>query len=129
MDRAGRPGPPVKKPWKRNAMRNFIKAFAAFVIVAVLASAPVVPAWANAFADFTAATAAKKAGNFAAAIRLYTKVIQSGEFSGNNLAATHYNRANAYFAMRQYDHAIIDFSRAIEIKIKKKRLARLMVPY
>ena len=106
----------LEKPVGGNAVRYFIKAFAAFAFVAVLVSAPVVPARANAFTDFTAATAAKKAGNLDTAIRLYTRVIQSGEFSGNNLAATHYNRANTYFAMRRFDHAIVDFTRAIELK-------------
>ncbi len=97
-------------------MRYFVKAFAAFALVAALASAPVVPAWANALADFNAARAAKNEGNLDAAIRLYTKVIQSGEFFGSNLAATHYNRANAYFALRRYDHAIVDFTKAIALK-------------
>ena len=97
-------------------MRYFLKAFAALSLVAVLAAAPAAPVWADARADFMAARAADKAGNWDESIRLYTKVIQSGNVAGGNLAAAYSNRGNAYDNKGQYDRAFADFNRAIELK-------------
>ena len=59
-------------------MQYFIKAVAALALVAVLATAPAAPAWADAAADYKAGRAAEKAGDFDTAIRIYTRIIQSG---------------------------------------------------
>jgi tetratricopeptide (TPR) repeat protein len=43
-------------------------------------------------------------------------LIESGRLAGNNLAIAHVNRGNAYNAIREIDHAIADYDKAIEIK-------------
>lgn len=43
------------------------------------------------------------------------EVIKSGKASGSELARAHYNRANAYLAKGEYQVAIADYDRALEI--------------
>jgi tetratricopeptide (TPR) repeat protein len=47
-----------------------------------------------------------------------TAVIQSGEQSPKDLSTAFNNRGNAYYAMKDYDRAIADFSEAIRIDPK-----------
>ncbi len=97
-------------------MQYFVRASAALALVVILATASAAPAWADARADFQTAFAAKRAGNLAKAIRFYTKAIESGEFSGNNLAVTYYNRGDVYDDQRQFNRAIADYTRAMELR-------------
>lgn len=97
-------------------MKYFVRAFAALALVAILATASAAPAWADARADFQTAFAAKRAGNLDQAIRFYTKVIESGEFSGKNLAITYYNRGDVYDDQRRFNRAIADYTRAMELR-------------
>lgn len=45
-----------------------------------------------------------------------TKLIESGRLAGNNLATAYVNRGNAYNALRDIDHALADYDKAIEIE-------------
>ena len=45
-----------------------------------------------------------------------TNLIMSGDLIGDSLAAAHFNRGNAYGFMGDFDHAIADYSEAIQIK-------------
>lgn len=101
-------------------MQYFIKGFVAAAFVAVLASAPAAPVWANAYDDFKVATAAMTAGKLDEAIRLFTRVIESGEFSGKNLGLAYNNRGWVYNAKRQHDRAIADLTRALSLQPNNK---------
>jgi len=51
-------------------------------------------------------------------IKLYSQAIHSGKLSGDNLLAAYKNRGKAYFRQREYDTAIADYDRAIELNPK-----------
>ncbi len=97
-------------------MRYFTQVFAALAFAAILASTPAAPAWADVGADFNAAKAAHNARNYDAAIGLYTKVIQSGKLSGKNLAITYNRRGLTHAAKKDFDRAIADFNKSVEIQ-------------
>ena len=44
-----------------------------------------------------------------------TKAIQSGQFSGTRLNWAYYNRGNAYYNTRDFDRAIADYNRSIQL--------------
>jgi tetratricopeptide (TPR) repeat protein len=54
-------------------------------------------------------------GDYDKAIRLYTKAIESGKLSQENLSIAYYNRGLARRKKGDYDKAIADFTKAIEI--------------
>ena len=95
-------------------MRCLSKAIAALGFALALAMPQ--PGAADAIADFNAAQAAKKRGDYETAFRLYEKVIGSGELSTRNLAVVLYNRGNARNDQRQFELAVADYSRAIKLK-------------
>ena len=75
-------------------------------------------AWAGGLDDFDAGLAAAKGGDYDKAIRLYTKAIESGELSRENLSIAYYNRGIAWGKKGDYGKAIADFSKAIELDPK-----------
>ncbi len=52
---------------------------------------------------------AHESGNHELAINSYTRCIDLGDLTVGNLAAAYFNRANAYYDMRDYDQAILDY--------------------
>ena len=71
---------------------------------------------ADAFSDFAAAKEADNGGNYDLAIHYYTRAIQSGELSDENVAITFNNRGIAYWNKGEYDRAIRDYDQAIGLK-------------
>lgn len=71
--------------------------------------------WAGAVEDVNAGVAAVKAGEYEEAISFFTKAIESGELSQEDLSAAYDNRGNAWFKKGEYDNAIADYTQAIEI--------------
>jgi tetratricopeptide (TPR) repeat protein len=76
------------------------------------------PAWASGLDDEQAGKTAFQRGNNEEAIRLLTRAIASGELSQKNLIRAYINRGNAWFSKSDYDKAIADFTKAIEIDPK-----------
>jgi tetratricopeptide (TPR) repeat protein len=72
------------------------------------------PTWAGALDDAIAGFAAAQGGNYDTAIRLFTKAIESGELSQEDLSKTYYNRGDAWRKKGDYDKAIADLNIAIE---------------
>lgn len=69
--------------------------------------------WASAYDENKAGEAAAMSGDYDKAIRLFTKAIESGELSQEGLSGSYYNRGLAWFAQRDNDRAIADFTKAI----------------
>jgi lipoprotein NlpI len=67
-------------------------------------------------ADVLAGIAARKRGDYAEAIRLYTRALESKGLSQSNRAGALNNRCNVYNDKAQYDSAIADCNEAIQIK-------------
>ena len=70
--------------------------------------------WAGAVDDIKAGNKAAEGGEHDKAIRLFTKAIESGELSQENLGIAYYNRGNAWYRKGEYDKAIADYTKAIE---------------
>lgn len=89
------------------------------IVSIILAAGIAVLSVANAIAgpreDFEEAGQANADGDYDTAINLYTKIIEEGDVAPHNLAATYYNRGNAYREMENYDKAIEDFTSAISL--------------
>ncbi|MEW5912653.1 MAG: tetratricopeptide repeat protein [Thermodesulfobacteriota bacterium] len=68
--------------------------------------------WADDCDDLTAPQHAQQR------IQACTKAIDSGKWTGNNQAINYNNRGIAWAVTKQYDQAIADFSKAIEINPK-----------
>jgi tetratricopeptide (TPR) repeat protein len=79
------------------------------------------PGWADGWDDADAGIAAAKGGDYDEAIRLFTKAIESGELSRENLSIAYYNRGNAWQSKGDSDKAIADYTKAIEIDPKHAR--------
>jgi tetratricopeptide (TPR) repeat protein len=73
------------------------------------------PVWAGGLDDAQAGEAAFSGGNDDEAIRLFTKAIESGELSPENLCITYNNRASAWHSKGDSDKAIADWTKVIEI--------------
>jgi tetratricopeptide (TPR) repeat protein len=73
------------------------------------------PVWAQSSASYTQCNNEGNAMSFDARISGCTNVIQSGRESGDNLAVVYNNRAIAYHAKGEYDRAIADYKKAIDI--------------
>jgi tetratricopeptide (TPR) repeat protein len=73
------------------------------------------PAWAGGLDDAKAGLAAAKGGDYDEAIRLLDKAIASGELSQENVGDTYINRGHAWYAKGDYDKAIADFTKSIEV--------------
>jgi tetratricopeptide (TPR) repeat protein len=65
--------------------------------------------------DIKDGIAAGKEGDYDKAIGLFTKAIESGELSQENLSIAYYNRGRARGEKGDYDKAIADFDKAIKI--------------
>jgi tetratricopeptide (TPR) repeat protein len=76
------------------------------------------PAWAGGLEDAIAGFAAESQDNYDEAIRLYTKAIKSGELAGEQLKRVYKGRGYGWDYKGDYDKAIADFSKAIEIDPK-----------
>lgn len=76
------------------------------------------PAWAGGMDDANAGLAALNGGNYDEAIRLYTKAIASGELSQDYLSIAYINRGRSWYFKKDFDKAIADFTKAIEIDPK-----------
>ncbi|MGH7002749.1 MAG: tetratricopeptide repeat protein [Alphaproteobacteria bacterium] len=70
---------------------------------------------ADARADFEAAADAIKKGKRDEGIVLLTKVIDSKEVSGDELATMYYMRADLYGHLNKLDEALADYAKTIEI--------------
>jgi tetratricopeptide (TPR) repeat protein len=70
---------------------------------------------ADARADYEAAVEAVKKGKRQEAVDLLTKVIESKEVEGEQLATMYYTRADLYSQIEKLDQAIADYGKAIEI--------------
>ncbi len=76
-------------------------------------------AWAGGLDDATkAGLAAARGGNYDKAIELFTKAIASGKLSPGYLGIVYNNRGNAWDGKGDYDRAIADYTKAIEIDPK-----------
>jgi tetratricopeptide (TPR) repeat protein len=73
------------------------------------------PAWAGGLDDAKAGETAFQRGNDDEAIRLFTRAIASGELSRRDLGIAYYNRGNVWYYKGDYDKAIADYTKAIEI--------------
>jgi tetratricopeptide (TPR) repeat protein len=71
--------------------------------------------WAGGLDDAKAGIAEAQKGNYDVAIRLYTKAIESGELSQQDLSTIYYNRGNAWYYKGDYDKAIADYDKVVEI--------------
>lgn len=71
--------------------------------------------WTGGVEDAKAGFAALERGDYDEAIKLCTKAIESGELWRQDLAATYLNRAVALIHKEEYDRAIADCNRAVEI--------------
>ena len=72
-------------------------------------------AHADARADYEAAVEAVKKNKRDEAIVLLTKVIESKEIEGEQLATMYYTRADLYSQLQKLDEAVADYTKAIEI--------------
>ncbi len=85
------------------------------LILALLLSAHMPPAWAGGKEDMKAALEAGGKGNHEQAIQLFSRAIQSGDIKGKELAVTYYNRGQAFALMKRTDKAVDDFTQAIKL--------------
>jgi tetratricopeptide (TPR) repeat protein len=110
-----RPSLPEQKNKGRSVMKKILfVGFLLFALMVCLTS----PAWAGGLDDAKAGLAAAKGGDYDEAIRLYTKAIESGELSREDLSITYYDRGIAWVKKGDYDKAIADWTKAIEIDPK-----------
>ena len=70
-------------------------------------------AWSSAFSDLTVGDEAKERQEYEAAITYFSKIIQSGHLSPENLANAFYNRGNAFYKLGQKGRAIEDYSQSL----------------
>jgi tetratricopeptide (TPR) repeat protein len=76
------------------------------------------PAWASGWIDFNACLTAVSRENYDEAIRLCTNAIASGELSREDLSLAYEVLGVAWYQKKDYDKAIADYSKAIEINPK-----------
>lgn len=82
----------------------------ALLVCLLMLAAP--PAAAGPFED---GQAAHQRGQYLEAIMHFTTDINSGSNTTHNLAVVYNNRGNTYMSLRQWDKALADFNRAIEL--------------
>lgn len=87
--------------------------FAALLILSLMVCATS-PSWAGALEDAIAGFVAAQEGNYDKAIKLFTKAIESGELSREDLSKTYYNRGDSWRKKGDYDKAIADLNKASE---------------
>ena len=79
------------------------------VVLALLMPLSAGPVRADAFSDFDAGIEARNSGNYDLAIHYFTRTIQSGELSDDNVSTAFTNRGIAYHNKGEYDRAIRDY--------------------
>jgi tetratricopeptide (TPR) repeat protein len=94
--------------------RILLIAFLLFALMVCLTS----PAWAGGLDDAKAGAAAAQRGNYDEAIKFFTKAIDSGELSQEQLSAVYGLRGLAWSDKKDYDKAIADYDKAIAIDPK-----------
>lgn len=102
----------MKKKDANLATRFFTKTVLALITLSILDSA----LGADPVADIHAGIVARKNGDYAEAIRLYTRALESRDLSQNNRAIALNNRCNVYNDKAQHGSAIADCDAAIQIK-------------
>jgi tetratricopeptide (TPR) repeat protein len=85
------------------------------VLAALVLAGLCPPAAAGGKEDILAGNRAAQAGDYAKAVELYTKAIESGGLSDHNLAVAYANRGSAKDDGGRTDQAIKDFNRALEL--------------
>ena len=93
-------------------LRNVLKILC---IAAMMSSAGSGFAAADAFDDFDAATDAFRRVELRQSVELFTKAIEAGEFTDVDLASAHLNRGIAFSRLTEYQEALADFDRALEL--------------
>ena len=68
--------------------------------------------------DLKAGIAAYKQGDYDGAVRLCTQAIASGDLSQKNLCVAYINRGNAWRHKGDYDRALADYNKVIELDPK-----------
>lgn len=66
--------------------------------------------------DAGTALQAAARGNYALAVRYYTRALWSGDLTPAETGAAYYNRAHAYVRLADYGKALEDYGRVIEIE-------------
>jgi tetratricopeptide (TPR) repeat protein len=85
------------------------------VSMAVLMFCVTSPGWGGGLGDAGAGLTASRRGDLDEAIRLYTKAIDSGELSDENVVVIYTNRGNIFLRKGDYKRAIKDYSKAIKL--------------
>jgi tetratricopeptide (TPR) repeat protein len=85
------------------------------VSMAVLMFCVTSSGWAGGLDDAAAGLAASRRGDLDEAKRLYTKAIDSGELSVENVVVIYTNRGNIFLRKGDYKRAIKDYSKAIKL--------------
>jgi len=71
---------------------------------------------AQGLADIRAGTEAFREGDFGAAVEAFTEAITSGDLDEDALAITYNNRGVAHGELGQFDQAIADYTRSLELR-------------
>jgi tetratricopeptide (TPR) repeat protein len=74
--------------------------------------------WAGGIDDLKAGIAAYQRGDYDETIRLDTQAIAAGDLSQKNLRVAYISRANAWRHKKDYDRALADYNKAIELDPK-----------
>lgn len=83
-----------------------------FLVVAVgMVGAP----WPDAIGGRAVGDESQGRYEYEAAIRYFTRIIELGEVSEENLGNAFYNRGNAFYSTGAYEQAILDYSRALRL--------------
>ena len=83
--------------------------------MAVLMFCVTSPGWGEGLDDAGAGLAASRRGDLDEAVRLYTKAIDSGKLSDENIVVIYTNRGNVFLRKGDYKRAIKDYSKAIKL--------------
>jgi tetratricopeptide (TPR) repeat protein len=90
-------------------MKNLLRLFAALIILAIIGCAS---------ADLQRGRLAFSYGKYSDAIQYYDEAIKSDNLSSNDLETAYFNRGRAKCGMNDFDGAIADFSKALEMNPK-----------
>jgi tetratricopeptide (TPR) repeat protein len=78
--------------------------------------------------DVRAGWEAQRRHDWDEAVRLYTRALESGDLSTEDISATYMNRGTVFHNKRQYDEAINDYGEAIEAQgLKRENLNKAYV--
>lgn len=88
-----------------------IKRFLYKFVVTIVFAVSISSVFGQPDADFVKANENYAAGQFQEAINAYEKLVRAGEWSANLF----YNLGNAYFRMKDFGHAILNYERALAL--------------